>query len=263
MLKRILLWMAVLTLSVFSVDAAWTPPANPDANFVNVLRSEIKADFAAKRYEEALAKHVWYHENAMKYDAGQAGVRLSFVLNDWLQLSKAYPPALEKLKTIRDDTGKQLEQGKGDSMQFLDFSSINRVLEERQRTVDLFLGLDAKFPELATKAYHIAKYDLILAKKFDVCGKYLKGEANYEALLHVYRVTQDIESKRSTPNRSQFARPNFRNETSTLVALLVKNSRAEEAQKIAAAAARELPDADFKAELDKALKGEIPPPWPK
>jgi len=43
--------------------AAWTPPENPNPQ---QILSEAQSDAKAGRYEDALAKHVWFHENALK-----------------------------------------------------------------------------------------------------------------------------------------------------------------------------------------------------
>src|SRR5688572_11688303 len=54
--------------------AAWSPPANPDPH---VILREAKADTQAGRYEEALAKHVWFHSHALEIEPALYGVRLS------------------------------------------------------------------------------------------------------------------------------------------------------------------------------------------
>jgi hypothetical protein len=85
--------------------AQWAPPANPDPD---KILNGAQDDAQAGRYADALAKHVWFHENALKYQPALYGVRLSFALSYWAQLGDAYPPALEKLKSIRDETAKKV-----------------------------------------------------------------------------------------------------------------------------------------------------------
>ncbi|MEI9962222.1 MAG: hypothetical protein WDM76_14140 [Limisphaerales bacterium] len=59
------LMLAVLLSCVwFGYRTGWRPPQNPDPN--KILK-EAESDTAAGRYTDALAKHVWYHENALKY----------------------------------------------------------------------------------------------------------------------------------------------------------------------------------------------------
>jgi hypothetical protein len=54
----------------------------------------------------------------------------------------------------------------------------------------------------------------------------------------------------------------FRNETATLVAILSVNDRKIEASEIATLAKKELDDAEFHKELERALAGNVPVPWP-
>lgn len=264
MLSRISLWAVIAALSVISANAAWTPPTDPKPETIDALRTEFRADFTAKRYEDALAKHVWYHENALKYGIGQGGVRLSFVLSDWLALGEAYPPALEKLKSIQNGLEKQLAAGKGDAQQFQDYSAINKPLKEVKRTSDIFVLLDEKYPAQAKMFFHIALPALVTAKEYALCGKYIQTDKFYQSAVENFRSMLKFESEhpRVGPRNQSFAKQSFPNRCCTLVALLVKNNRLDEAKKVAADAAKEFDDADFKAQLEKALKGEVPPPWP-
>jgi len=259
MLSRISLWVATAALSVSSATAAWTPSSTPIPT--TVLR-EAQADFKAGRYEDALDRHVWYHDNALKFDKGQAGVRLSYALISWVELGKAYPPAKAKLKAIQDGLEKQLAQGKGDFQLFHDFYSINRAFNEGNRTTAVFVALDEKNPELAKRVFQAALPALVSSQEYTLCGKYIKAEQFYQKAVESYRVTLKIESDNPALGKTNFAKQYFTNTNCLLVALLVKNNRLDEAKKVAADAAKEFDDADFKAKLEKALKGEVPPPWP-
>jgi hypothetical protein len=52
------------------------------------------------------------------------------------------------------------------------------------------------------------------------------------------------------------------NRVSTLVALLVVNGRGDEAARVARVAARVWRNSDFHRQLEVALTGEVPKPWP-
>ena len=80
--------------------AEWTPPEKPDPQ---VILQEARTDAMAKRYEDALAKHLWFHQNALKHEPALYGVRLSFALSYWEKLGNKYPPALASLKAVRDE----------------------------------------------------------------------------------------------------------------------------------------------------------------
>src|SRR4051812_9051491 len=87
------------------------------------------------KYEEALQKHLWFHENALKHDKALAAVRLSFALSDWVELGKKYPKARKALVAIRDKNTKSVSEGKGNFDLFMEIAAINRYLNERAKTV--------------------------------------------------------------------------------------------------------------------------------
>ncbi len=78
--------------------ADYTPPVNPDPQ---KILQEAQADTSAGRYKDALAKHVWFQENALKYQPSMVGVRSSFALMYFGELAQKHPPAMEKLKSMR------------------------------------------------------------------------------------------------------------------------------------------------------------------
>ena len=80
---RILCVAFCVLLPSMSQADDWSPPKNPN---VDTIRAEAQQDRKEGRYEVALQKHIWYHENALQLGKGQGGVRLSFVLSDWLEL---------------------------------------------------------------------------------------------------------------------------------------------------------------------------------
>ena len=71
------------------------------------------------KYEEALEKFVWFHDNAVRLDPSLYGVRLSFALGSWSRLASKYAPALDKMKAVNQANRKRLEQGAGDFALFL------------------------------------------------------------------------------------------------------------------------------------------------
>src|SRR5688500_5081235 len=105
-------WLiSCLLYSMTSIaQSDWKPPEKPDPS---VILNEAESDAGAKRYPDALAKHLWFHENALKYERGLYGVRLSFALGAWFELGKQYPPALEALKEVRDIAGRRVRERKG------------------------------------------------------------------------------------------------------------------------------------------------------
>lgn len=109
----------------------WQPPNHMSSR--EVLR-EAQADRLAGRYAEALAKHVWFHQNESLPE-----IRRPSVLRKWVELGAEYPPALQKLKEFRDLAKTKLLSEEGDVDEFAELANINRKLEEAQQTVSLFL----------------------------------------------------------------------------------------------------------------------------
>src|SRR6185503_2215938 len=95
------------------------------------------------KFEEALDRHVWFHEHALEVRPSYYGVRLSYALSDWAELGKVYPKALETLKGIRDEKASRLLTGQTDRHLFHDVESINDHLNESVATVELFKAIQA------------------------------------------------------------------------------------------------------------------------
>lgn len=125
------------------------------------------------RYEEALSHHVWYHEHALSTDRSHYGVRLSFALADWVRLGQKYPPALDKLKSIRSDKTAQILSGRTSRELFHDVKSINEHLGDQKATVDLFKSLDSELPLFAKQVYELAEESLVNQNEFFLASKYI------------------------------------------------------------------------------------------
>ncbi len=238
--------------------AEWQPPDKPEPS---TILDEAERDARAGRYDDALAKHVWYHENALKHEPAQSGVRRSFALADWLELGKKHPPALAKLEAYRQEARQRVlasKEKKEVFEPFADFAAISRRLEKDQEIVELFEVLDEKHPQLAPRAYIVADDALIADGKFELCGKYLNGDKLIAS--RIYLLEHDRERAKNPRYARQLAHSEqtFRREAVTMVAILVKCKREEEAKRVAEKARAAWDDAELREALDKALKGELP-----
>jgi hypothetical protein len=253
-----------LTFSTF-VFAGWTPPTKPDPR---TIINEAYADTAAGRFEDSLVKHVWFHENVLKIDEGFYGVRLSYALADWVKLGKKYPPAFEKLRSIRDQNEADIRAARlaGRFPIFSDYEAINEYLNEETKTKDLFVWLDAQKPKLAKELYGQAQTALIKAKEYKLCGKYIESDSAYDAILKSDKLTRDVAktyaAKKRRSELDSFADRKFTFNTTTLIALLTINDRKSEADSIAAKAKKENVTAKFAGQVEQALQGKVPEPWP-
>lgn len=258
---RFLILPIVLMSTVFQTDE-WSPPTNPDPS---TILTEARTDARNKEYETALAKHVWFHENALEIQPAQRGVRLSFALADWIKLGKKYPPALEKLKKIRDDSTQKVIADDDIGGLFHDIESINDRLDEQQKTVETFKLLEQKQPEKAKKVYGLAQKALVLGKEYKICSKYISFETALSNIVQRYQDNKKrAEAKGSSwaATYSNFAKKKFTTDSTMIVALLAVNDRTDEAKDFAAAAKNELEDEEFHKALESSLNGVVPDPWP-
>ena len=241
-------------------DERWTAPDNPNPQ---AILHEAQQDASANKYENALAKQVWFHENALDIAPALYGVRLSYALDSWVELGKAFPPALEKLESIRDEDITRIRQGKASRDLFHDFESINDHLGEEVKTKEIFIWLDENNPSFAKLVFDLAEPSLVNAKEYYLCGKYLDPDASFKLMLNSYRTNKELSKQPRFGERLlNFGQKSFSNGVATLVALLTVNGRNDEADRIAASALDEWNDPQFKALLDEAKNGEVPEPWP-
>ncbi|PWU10034.1 MAG: hypothetical protein C5B50_26215 [Verrucomicrobia bacterium] len=124
-------------------------------------------------YAGALEKHVWFHNHALGVRPSYYGVRLSFALADWVELGQKYPPALEKLRSIRDAKASSLSTGLQNRELFHDVVAINQYLEQPVKTVVLFKEIDGSNPQFASKVYDLAQTALVDNKEYELAKKYL------------------------------------------------------------------------------------------
>src|SRR5688572_5816633 len=201
---------------------------NADLQDIRRLTSEGK-------YEEALKKHLRFHEES-KTSTGMGGVRLSFALSQWVELGEAYPPALAALKAIRDENEVKLLEGAGDFREFHDFSAINRTLKDDERTYRLFLQLDAKHPAIARKCFDVT-LDLIVAhKNYDLYAKY-GGDPieRYERFRHMRETNLGMarqNPKMDNDRYRDYTDKTFTDKTVQLIEIMVQLKRLDDAREI-------------------------------
>lgn len=250
---------------LFSFDIAvkaedWKPPANPDPT---TILNEAREDARQGQYENALAKHVWYHQNAVSINGALTGVRISFALADWQRLGEKYPPALVKLKSVRDENEKQVLGEQGNWEMFMDLSAINRVLDEFEKTEHVFEQLDAKNPKLAAQVFDQAKPALLETKSYKLFMKYVDPSADYQRIANFYDMMKRMDAGgRFAKEQAEFRDKRFANDVAILVAVLTINGKKGDAETIAVTAKQKLDDPDFHESLISALNGIVPDPWP-
>jgi hypothetical protein len=251
------------TTVVINRDPSYTPPPHPDPQ---KIMYEAAADTRAGRYKDALAKNIWYRNNALRYQPSLLGVRDSFALMYWSELAGKHPPAMKKLKAIRADAEKQVRGNKaGEQAEvsaFLTVLSINDGLKEEQKNVELFKWLDTHNSTAATRVYPATEQNLIHAGEYALCGRYMDADNSYQRILDSYQQMKKMPGSASNPQLMDFAVKNFSNQSATLVAVLAINNRNDEADQVASKAAREIHNPEFATLLAEAKNGKVPARWP-
>lgn len=181
-------------------------------------------------YEEALEKHVWFHDHALEHQSSMTGVRLSFALSYWTDLGEKYPPALEKLKEIRDAKEDLIKQGEGSFELFHDVSSINRELGEEERSLDLFKAVEATESEQTNRLWIIIKDTAFKYKDYELVNRYIEDVGQeyrntYSDYLRDFGMFKDTDHVKWVKDR-------FKAETDQLIELSKINGDEETASQI-------------------------------
>jgi hypothetical protein len=236
----------------------WTPPDTPDPS--EILNSAA-ADTRDGSHTDALAKFLWFHQNALQYDEALSGVRLSFALAYWLRLADLYPPARAAFVRTRDQTETAFA-AEATSDRFHDLAALNRELGDGPRTADAFAAVARRDPAAAEGLYHVAEPFLIAAGRYAECGPFLDPPNRLWLARVCYEVMSESEGARSSGEDQppKLARTFYVEDVATLVALLALNGRPDEAARVRTEALAVVEDEEFRVVLDAAMSGHLPPP---
>ncbi|MGE4563532.1 MAG: M56 family metallopeptidase [Victivallaceae bacterium] len=184
-------------IPVFTPPAGITPEEMSWKKFGPPTEKLVKEG----KYEEALARYVWYYQNISKVERAEAGVKNSFVLYYWKEFGGKYPKALAVLRQLRAEKAELFLSGKaqlqypgrdwkkepaksqedwqkffiqmdGDSWQFADITGIDRTLGEPEKSYQLFLELDQTQPAWAKKVWPMVESLVVDKQNFALALKY-------------------------------------------------------------------------------------------
>lgn len=138
--------LAAVKRASASVAATETSPG--DAPKVTITQDLVQARLERARElarsgnaAEALKEYEWLFDVGMVRVASFTGVRTSFVLSEMKALGDSYPPALEALRTRRDEAEQRLRANAGDFQAASTFAAINRTLGETDKTLSVYDAL--------------------------------------------------------------------------------------------------------------------------
>ena len=234
----------------------WSPTVAPGQQTdPDKVLSEAKQLAADGKYEDALQRHIWYHNHALEFAPSLMGVRLSFALGDWNELARRYPKAKTALIEIRDMKTKQLLKDQGNFETFKEVNSLNRVLQQQDATLNLFRTVAEKNPKLASQCYRFAEELLIADKDYAACLQFMgEPEARFKRIYADWKQTKEFENRRTSFKPPPIADKQFIEQTSRLIEILVANGKTKKAEAIQKQAAEAVNDPRLKSAIDLAQK---------
>ena len=159
----------------------------PHTENMSVYFDEIRGLIESGEFAEALRRHIWFHENALEYDEGMYGVRLSFALGSWFSLGEEYQPAMDAFLRIRDEDAAILSRGQGDEHLFHDLLSFNETLGEKQKSIEVFEKLQGASPAIAKEYWRFIKDTVLESERYDIAAKYIaEPSSEFEQVVNNY-----------------------------------------------------------------------------
>jgi hypothetical protein len=235
----------------------WPPTDNPDP--AAILHSAT-CDARNCLYEQALAKFLWFHKNALRYEPALSAVRLSFALSYWWELAAAYAPAREAFIRTRDKAEAAFRADCSSFELFQELSAMNDRLGDWSRTADIFENVANCDRITAQRLYKVAEPSLIATGRYFACDPFLDCRRRMEKAAKHYQLAAEDESRANRDVRiPKLARKFFVRDVSTFVALLVINSRELDARTARNDALKVVDDEEFRRTLDAAMTGHLPP----
>lgn len=241
-------FMVILT----SVCFCCTLAVADDPDLQQVL-NEAQTLARQGKYEEALEKQLWFHENALKHEPAMSGVRLSFALSYWVELGHKYPKAREALVAIRDKDTEAIREGRGSFELFHDVASINGYLQEEPKTVEMFKTLHEKQHRLAERCYFVAEKDLAARREYKLCASYIPDATERFDRIREMRERQ---LKMGTDQRlrmKEYAEKSFSEQTGRLIEILVGAGRKQDAESVREQALAVRDDRPLRDAIEKAI----------
>jgi len=239
----------------------WTPPENPNPG---AIYEEAVSDRKNKRYDLALSKHIWFHENSIEIDPAYIGVRLSYNLDERSTLAKHYPQAKDVLIKKAEEARELVLKGVDDFRNaFKDFEAINKSINAAEDTIELFVWLDRESVEKAKQVFVLAFSDLLEAEEYNLLDKYIDFNAHLKNIEKMYKMSlRDSGDPEMRKELKEYAEQYLTYNIGALIAILVNSDKRREADTVAEQCANKLDCERYRNTLNNALKGTPPPKWP-
>jgi RNA polymerase sigma factor (sigma-70 family) len=191
-----------------AADAEAAQPITVDG--VQARYQQAQALAKSGQFAAALKEFLWCYDVGMRQIASFAGVRGSSLPDAIKALGAQYPEALTALRTRRDQADQRILAGEDDSRTIADFTSLNRILDQDERTLELFDQLPANDGRRRTMAIY-AFNNLVAAQRYADAGL----AQSYAMMSSHFELSQDRANQATGPDpeRQQKANHDYLVET--------------------------------------------------
>lgn len=153
------------------------------------------------QHQQALERMIWFHENAVRQDPSMYATRLTTALDAWKRLADFYKPAHQALVSTRDRAEARVLSRGGSRQLFADAVAINRVLEEPERSLQMFRTLHLDRPRLARQYWPLARDVVLTHGAPHLAGEYIRDPmAEFESSKKTYQRLAKLGAKRQGAN---------------------------------------------------------------
>lgn len=158
---------------------------NSNENPSDVIKA-ARIAFEAKDYLTALEKYKWFFENSIKINKAYIGVRLSYCIDEWANLAKVYPTAMDSLVEQKNVALRNFNKT-SDTSSFKDYATICEYLNCSEEAVLLFKDAHSANRELSKKLFRSVYEPIAQNKEWEICREYLgNGQKKYEGVIELF-----------------------------------------------------------------------------
>ncbi|WP_269531957.1 hypothetical protein [Chitinimonas sp. BJYL2] len=234
-------------------NAAWVPSAGVEPQRVF---EEARTDRLAGRYEDALVKHQWFFAHAHRLQPALGGVRVSFAMQDWVALSKVYPPASAALDAAAAEAAERARAGKDLPQSFHDAVALFEARKLHQQTRDLYVALYASHRDMALRAAAKVRHALVQSGDDALAAETARGMADYLDIESSHQRMLQAMSSAGLDDVHPWRI--YISNAAALIAVLARHGRQAEADQIATRALGYTGDSARRATLEQARLGVLP-----
>ena len=229
---------------------------------LNNARSQAKSG----QFAHALAELVWFHNYALQETPALSGVRLSYALQDWINLGTVYPLALTALKEIRDQKTARLLLGELARDAFRDVVAINEYLNTTSETYTLYVELMTRQADLAAACARSALPSIVDARDYRLAAN-LMPAAEPAIRQSAQMLDQDVRTIKNrhftnAPERWAYIRI-YAESVQRLLTIIAGNGDLAEATRLKALSVSMIESPSLRREVQAELSRPAKAPKPK